>query len=224
MIDLSYWNLTTPEVTSTGGAVTYWPELPTSSYFSILGNGDLALWAPTKGATTTNSERTRTEFREIVPGTKTLKNWQLGEFLSQYLRVAMSLQQTTPNGRVVVAQIHVKDISRPMLKILWDNGSLRARIRQHCNQVSDPEFVLLEGIPLGERISFSVGVSQGGVISINLAHGARRGECRFNMLPSYVGRLLYFKAGLYNQEDATDLTPADAGSRAIIHKLETERT
>lgn len=224
MIDLSRWNLTTPEVTADGGAITYWPgEFPENEFFKTLPSGELELWAPTKGATTQNSERTRTEFREIVSGTKTLKNWQLGEHLAQYLRVAMTLQQVTPNGKVCIGQIHIKDISRPALKIVWDNGSLRAKVRQHCNQSDDPGFTFLDDVPLLERFSYSVAVNGSGLISVNLTHGSRRGECRFNLLPSYIGRSLYFKAGLYNQDDATESTLATDGSRAVVHSLEVER-
>ncbi|GAB3469164.1 polysaccharide lyase family 7 protein [Azotobacter salinestris] len=232
-IDLTGFNLTTSEVGSDGNAKTYWPgEFTDNEYFKVLDTGEVDLWAPTKGdATTPNSDRSRTEFREIIPGTKTLKNWQLGEHPAQYLRVAMTMRQTNSNGRVCIGQIHIKDISRPVLKIIADASkdperkvfSVQAKIRQNCNQSDDPGFVLLESVPLDERISYSVAVSGGGVISINFAHGTRRGECRFNLLPSYVGRLLYFKAGLYVQEDATELTLPTEGARARLHSLVVER-
>ncbi|MFB8829041.1 polysaccharide lyase family 7 protein [Azotobacter sp. CWF10] len=232
-IDLSGFNLTTPEVGSDGNAKTYWPgEFPSNEFITILENGEVDLWTPTKPeATTPNSDRSRTEFREIIPFTRTLKNWQLGEHPAQYLRAAMTMRQLNGNGRTCIGQIHIKDISRPVLKIIADASkdperkvfSIQAKVRQNCNQTDDPGFVLLENVPIDERISYSVAVSGGGVISINFAHGARRGECRFNLLPSYVGRLLYFKAGLYVQEDATELTLPTEGARARLHSLVVER-
>lgn len=224
MVDLSRWNLVTPEATSGSSARTYWPgEFPGNEYFAIMDTGEVGLWAPTKGATTESSDRTRTEFREIIPGTRELKNWKLGEHQSQYLRASMTIKQVTPNGRVCIGQIHIKDISRPVLKIVWDNGSLRAKVRQHCNQSDDPGFTFLDDVPLLERFSYSVAVNGSGLVSVNLTHGSRRGECRFNLLPSYIGRSLYFKAGLYNQDDATESTLATDGSRAVLHSLEVER-
>lgn len=232
-MDLSQFNLVTPELGSDGNAKTYWPgEFPDNEYFTVLENGEVDLWTPTKGAATTpNSDRARTELREIVPGTKTLKNWQLGEHPAQYLRPAMTLFQFNGNGRVCIGQIHIKDVSRPVLKIIADASkdperkvfSVQAKVRQNCNQSDDPGFVLLENVPIDERFSYSVAVSGSGVVSINFAHGTRRGECRFNLLPSYSGRLLYFKAGLYVQEDATELTLPTEGARARLHSVEVER-
>lgn len=223
-MDLSAFNFTTPEVGEDGLAKTYWPgEFPENEYFKTLPSGEVDLWAPTAGSTTSGSDRTRTEAREIFSGTRTLKNWLIGEHPSQHLRAAMTLTQVTPNGRVVIGQIHVKYSSSPALKILWDNGTILAKLRQHYEQPDDPGFVLLEDVPLNRRFSYSVGVG-GSVVSINVSDGSRRGECRFNLLPSYLGRRLYFKAGLYNQEDATAATLPTDGSRARLHSLEVDRS
>lgn len=232
-MDLSQFNLVTPEAGTDGNAKTYWPgEFPSNEYFKVLESGEVDLWTPTKPeATTPSSDRSRTEFREIVPGTKTLKNWQLGEYSAQYLRAAFTIRQLNGNGRTCIGQMHIKDFSRPVLKIIADASkdperkvfSVQAKVRQNCNQSDDPGFVLLEGVPLDERFSYSVAVSGGGVVSINFSHGVRRGECRFNLLPSYSGRLLYFKAGLYVQEDATELTLPTEGARARLHSVEVER-
>ncbi|GAB3484478.1 polysaccharide lyase family 7 protein [Azotobacter salinestris] len=224
MIDLSCFNLVTPEVTSDGEAVTYWPSnLPSNEYFSILDNGENALWAPTKGATTENSEKTRTEFREIVPGGTTLKNWKLGQYSEQYLRAALTLQQVTPNGRVCIGQIHVKDNNRPPIKLVWNNGKLRLMYRITYNQEADVGVTVLDSVPIGECFTYSIHVAPDGNVTVIVGHGTRSGTKTVQLDSSWKDKLLYFKAGLYNQEEATSLTLPTDGSRGVMYTLEVKR-
>lgn len=224
MIDFSRWNLVTPEVTADGGVITYWPgDFPSNEYFTIRESGEAALWAPTKGATTQNSDKTRTEFREIVPGSKTLKNWHMGQYSTQYLRAALTLHQITPNGRVCVGQIHVKDNNRPPIKLVWNTGKLRLMYRTTYNQEADVGVTVLDSVPLGECFTYSIHVAPDGNVTVIVGQGTRSGTKTVQLDSSWKDKLLYFKAGIYNQEDATELTLPTDGSRAVLHSLEVER-
>lgn len=217
-IHLTKFNLTTPELNSSGGAMTYWPPIPEGANFSVTEQGEARLWAQTKGASTANSDRTRTEFREIAEGTGTPFNFQLNQYAERWLRAALTLEQVTENGKVVVGQIHVAGNDRPLLKILWDNGKLRAKVRQVYNQSDDPSFTLSENIPLGTRFSYSIKVA-GRHVSVFVTVGTVKTTLVFPLSASWEGKDLYFKAGLYNQEDWTESTPDSVGSLATFHIL-----
>ncbi|MGH8613354.1 MAG: polysaccharide lyase family 7 protein [Gammaproteobacteria bacterium] len=131
-VELPKFNLTTPEADASGDAVTHYPPFSNNTYFELQADGKVTLWAPTKGATTENSSRTRTEFREIDEVTQEQRNFVFAEE-NVTLRVGVTMTQVTPNGRVVIAQFHLKASSKPLLKVEFDNGKLKAKIRQHLN-------------------------------------------------------------------------------------------
>lgn len=223
MIQLERFNLTTPEFDVDGNALTYYPgEFPDNAFFHLL-NGELPeLWTPTKGASTANSDRTRTEFREIIPGTRNPFNWSLGQY-DQFLRAGLTLSRVTPNGKVCVGQIHGKGTTHPALKLIWDNGKIRAFYRPTWDTVGDVEATIVSGLKLGDRFTYSIHVTTTGKVSINVAYAGQTYNFTFGLGESYAGRLLYFKAGLYTQETPTDATPDDVGSSAVFDKLEIQR-
>lgn len=229
MVDVSMFNITTPAVDEDGDAVTYWPDnFPNDQYFSFAGNGDLLLWAPTKGATSNFSSKTRCEFREIVPidpqnPQYVQKNWQVGEFADQFLRAALTLEQVNEVGRVFIAQIHGKDTLYPPFKLLFDNGAIKAKFRTTFDELYDESTTILTNVSLNSRFSYSIHVGDAGEVSVNVAQGTNTGSCLLEFDSSYQGKLLYFKAGLYNAETATTETLETEGSRATFHKLEIER-
>lgn len=226
MIQTSKFNLQTPVADSNGNLITYWPgNFPSNQYHSVLGNGNLSLFASTLGDTSENSNRTRTEFREIIEGTQNLRNWKYGDYAHQFLRAAFTLSQVTPNGKVVVGQIHVKDNNRPPLKLLWDNGKVRVKFRPTYNQELDVNYTLVEGLALTTRINYSVHVVDDGHVSINLsAGGVAVTPLVLELDTTFADKLLYFKAGLYNQEDPDPLIhTATDGTAGVFDKLETDR-
>lgn len=224
-IETQKCNLTTPEVDTDGDALTRWypftgcPE----EYYRVLPDGKIEIYAPTNGASTANSSRTRTEFREVVPGTQTLKNWTFDQY-DQFLRGGLTLTQVTPNGRVCVGQIHVKNNDHPPLKIIWDNGTLKVKFRPTYDMSGDDDYTLLSGLTLNSRITYSVHTVETGVISVNAACNGVVGSKLLQLDSTWVGKLLYFKIGVYNQEDPNPAYVSGEGSRAIFDKIEITRS
>lgn len=221
---LNEFNITIPDTAPDGDAITLFPPFsetigPTEApYLQVLSNGNLELWAPTKGATTENSSRTRTEFRSIVPDSTTLRNAQFGVELID-LDAAQTLRQVTPNGRVVIGQLHVKDSNYPLLKLEYNNGKVVAKIRQELGG-TEISVVLRTGVGLHERMNYGIVLGTDKRLSVYFGHNGKNTDLRVPIFDSYVGRLIYPKAGLYNQEDPLSTHLDSDGSRSEMDKLD----
>ncbi len=232
MIQLNLLNLTTPEPKFPGSddCITYAPgNFPQNEYFFVESNEDIRIWAPTKGASTISTSRTRTELREVTALNKTY-NWFYNAFSDHWLRVAMTVVQVPKGGETVIGQIHVKDSTRPPVKLSFDKaedgiGQLTVGFRKAYGQTNPVDYVLLKDIPVGARFTYVIHVTKSGKVIFNASYtdqtGVRRdGKLDLAFEPSWSVRELYFKAGVYNQEDPTETTTPDEGSRAIFHRLE----
>lgn len=232
MIDLSQLNLTTPEPKAPGSSVSiiYPPgSFPQNEFFSVLPNGDLKLWAPTKGVSSKSTSRTRTELRECLANGAVF-NWNYPAFPHHWLRVAATVTQVPKKGETVVGQIHVHGNTRPPVKLSFDKaadgvGQLTVGFRSDFDQVNPVDSVLLADIPVGTRFTFNIHVTASGAVlfssSFTDAGGVKRtGNLTLQFNESWAAQGLYFKAGVYNQEDPTAETLETEGSAALIHKLE----
>lgn len=176
------------------------------------------VFAPTKGASTKSTSRTRTEVRETNPN-NTQINWAYDSSDHHWLQAALTVVQAPKGGETVVGQIHVKDATTPPLKLSWDNGKIVVGFRAVFPQANPVDSVLLTDVPLGERWTYSIHVVKSGTMTIGVTHAGRTSNLILKFDPSWLTRKLYFKAGVYNQEDPTDNTTEDEGSKAIFHKL-----
>lgn len=232
MISLELLNLTTPAPKAPGSTVSiiYPPgKFVQDEFFSVLPNGDLKLWAPTKGVSSKSTSRTRTELRECFADGR-VYNWQFPSAPHHWLRVAMTVLQVPKKGETVVGQIHVNGNTRPPVKLSFDKaadgvGQLTVGFREEFDQVNPVDYTLLSDIPVGTRFTFNIHVTASGAVlfsaSFTDAAGSKRtGNLTLGFKESWAEQGLYFKAGVYNQEDPTDLTLATEGSAALFHKLE----
>lgn len=92
MILLDLLNLTTPEPKFIGSddCITYSPgNFPQNEYFSVELDGNIKIWAPTKGASTISTSRTRTELREVT-AKNTTYNWMYNTFNDHWLTQQIS--------------------------------------------------------------------------------------------------------------------------------------
>lgn len=232
MINLDLLNLTTPEPKALGSNVSiiYPPgTFPENEFFSVQPNGDLKLWAPTKGISSKSTSRTRTELRECLPN-GAVYNWQFHSQPHHWLKVAMTVLQVPKKGETVVGQIHVYGSTRPPVKLSFDKaadgvGQLTVGFRETFDQANPVDYTLLSDIPVGTRFTFNVHVTASGAVlfssSFTDAAGSKRtGNITLGFKESWAAQGLYFKAGVYNQEDPTELTLESEGSLALFHKLE----
>lgn len=223
MIDLTHLNLTTPEPKFEGSSdcITYAPgNFPVDCpYFKVLENGDIEMSAPTKGASSKSTSRTRTEVRETNPN-NTQINWAYDSSDHHWLQAALTVNQAPLKSQeTVVGQIHVKDATTPPLKLSWDAGKIVVGFRAMYPQTKPVDTILLDDVPLGERWTYSIHVLKSGTVTVGVTHAGRTATINLKLDASWLTRKLYFKAGVYNQEDPTDTTTAEEGSKAIFHKL-----
>lgn len=222
MIDLTKLNLSTPEPKSEGSteSMTYAPgHFPTDSpFFQILESGDIRVAAPTKGASTKSTSRTRTELRETNPN-NTQINWAYDSSSHHWLQAALTITKAPKGGETVVGQIHVKDATTPPMKLSWDNGKIVVGFRAKYPQPNPVDSVVLADVPLNSRWTYSIHIVKSGAVSVVVTNGDRTGKLELAFDPSWLTRKLYFKAGVYNQEDPTEDTLPEEGSDAIFHKL-----
>ena len=232
MINLDLMNLTTPEPKAPGSSVSiiYPPgTFPENEFFSVQPNGDLKLWAPTKGISSKSTSRTRTELRECLPN-GAVYNWQFPSQSHHWLKVAMTVLQVPKKGETVVGQIHVYGSTRPPVKLSFDKaadgiGQLTVGFRETFDQANPVDFKLLDNVPVGSRFTFNIHVTASGAVLFSAgatdSNGVRyAGNLVLNFDQSWATQGLYFKAGVYNQEDPTELTLENEGSLALFHKLE----
>lgn len=222
MIDLTKLNLTTPEPKFEGSTecITYAPgQFPTDSeFFKILESGDMFLSAPTKGASTKSTTRTRTELRETNPN-NTQINWTYNSFSHHWLQAALTVVQAPKGGETVVGQIHVKDATTPPMKLSWDNGKIIVGFRAKYPQANPVDYTILTDVALNSRFTYSIHVVKSGSISVVVTQGTRVGKLELAFDSSWLPCRLYFKAGVYNQEEPTENTLPEEGSVAIFDKL-----
>lgn len=221
MIDLTRFNLTTPELKegTVDEAKTYSPgTFPENEFFYTTDDGFI-VHAPTKAeGTTANSSRARCELRETTTAGKAY-NFTLDQFDHGFLQAALTVLKTPKEERTTIGQIHVKDSTRPMLKLFHDGDSVVASFRAVYNQKDPVNYKIVSGTPVGQRFTYSIHVTKSGNLSIVISVDGIKHSLSLTIDDSWRTRLLYFKAGTYIQEDATENTIPEEGSTILFDKL-----
>lgn len=223
-IDLSLVDLTTAEPKEGEDGKEYAicktykvNEFPHNDFFKNNGADGLELWAPTKGASSKSTHRTRNELRE-VSAKSAVNNWSYGDAAHHFLQATLTVKQVPKHSNeTVVGQIHVDNSTRPPLKLSWDNSKIVLGLREDFNQKDPVDTVLLEGVPLNAKWSYSIHVTRTGMIATQIKYDGKTYNNTFALKPTWADAKLYFKAGVYNQEDPVETTGPDEGSRAQFH-------
>lgn len=191
-------------------ALLFCPEV-----IQLLADGSVQLSAPTKGASSKSTHRTRCEWKEP-------EYWALSSAAKHWSRQEMTVTKVNAARKVVIAQIHVKDATTPPLKVFWNKGKITAGFRSSFATPDIVNSVLHSDVPLGVPFKISVGVTSTGAVSVNvLCQGVPSVKVPMRLDSSWGSRVLQFHGGVYNQIDYTDDTPAEDGSVCIIHDLTT---
>lgn len=217
MIDLNTWNLTLPVGAPT---VIETPALAAGyqdRYFQHL-NGKLYFVSPVTGATTKNAKYARSELRETKRNGE-LNNWTYPK-AHHYLRAGLTMTQVPSVGKVVIGQIHAKDDNKPMLKVEYQykhdksTGNVVAKVRTTPGG-EEVVHTLVQNVPLKQRMTYSIGLSSGGTLSVWVNKANWSGKLN----SAWAKKPLYFKAGVYAQDNSGPSTEAGA---ATFDKLEIE--
>lgn len=218
MIDLATWNLTIPVGVP---ATTIATPLLVGGYQDHYFQSDAAsifFWAPVNGSTTSGSSYPRSELRETFADGK-LHNWTYPS-ADNYLSATLKLNQVPSSGRVVIGQIHGYKNDMPMLKLEYQykastaTGTVVAKLRMIPDGVVQT-VLLASGIPLNQELKYSIHLTPSGTLGLTV----NKEKWNARLDGGWATRLLYFKAGVYTQDNTGYET--EAGS-ATFYRLKVE--
>lgn len=179
-----------------------------------LPDGSLQLTAPTRGASSKSTHRTRCEWKEPL-------YWSLSSATEHVNHQLMTVTQVNSAQKVVVAQMHVKNDDSPLLKVFWQKGKLTMGFRQNFNQTTPENSTVLDNVPLGADFDILILATSSLMLCVQASCNGRIS----NLLPmpldaSWASHIFDFHGGVYNQVDYTDETlPTDA-SVCVIKDLQ----
>lgn len=217
-VNISRLTITTPVATSSTNpvalelsgaeAIAQFPKIVTA-----LPDGSVRFTAPTKGASSKSTHRTRCEWKEPL-------YWSLASAAEHINLQEMTLTKVNAAQKVVVSQLHVEDDDSPPVKVFWNEGDITMGFRKTFNQAEPVNTTLLKSVPLGAKFRVTIRVLASGALTVTAeCNGRARSSGRLVMDSSWRSSLLNFHGGIYNQVDYSGTTPASDGSICIISKL-----
>lgn len=181
---------------------------------SRLADGAVRMNAPTKGAASKSTHRTRCEWKEAV-------YWTLASAGRHVNHQRMVLERVNSAQKVVIAQMHVKDDDSPAIKVFWNKGKITLGFRQDFNQVTPTSSTVLADVPLGMPFDITIEVTATGAATVSAACTGRTGSSgMLKMAASWSERTFNFHGGVYNQVDFSDSTPPTDASTCVISQLD----
>lgn len=225
MLDLSTWNLSVPtdpkptEITTQQIAAGY-----KSIYFTRT-SSQVSFWVPVTGSHTSDSVFPRTELRETLPD-GSLYNWYYRSADNE-LRATLEVEQVPSRNKVVIGQIHSKSPysgdGEPLIKLQYHyipsqgSGRVEALVRNHPTDDTSVNVPILDGVTLGQAITYSLRVTSSGNLGIRVQSSDGREKYYGKTLSTtWSKQLLYFKAGAYI---ADNYGPSTEGARVVFYHL-----
>ncbi|WP_458983092.1 polysaccharide lyase family 7 protein [Pseudomonas borbori] len=214
MIDLNHWNLTIPEQNPAQIIHTKVMKAGYRDKYFYRTNSGVVFWAPVTGSSTKGSEFPRSELRETFSDGKQ-RNWYYKDG-AHSLHASLTVKRVPSSGRIVVGQIHSKDSSKPLLKILYHRvggtGYVYTELRKKPGDADSPAVMTYTGMPLNQRFNYQIDVSKKGELRVEVSGLVHK--TRINS--AWAKKRLYFKAGVYTLDNRG---PSKEGGRAEFHRL-----
>ena len=214
MIDLAMWNLSVP--VGTPAATIDTPKLLGGYQDGFFRSGDtLFFWAPVTGSRTENAVYPRTELRE-TKADGSVNNWAYSQ-ADNFLRAALMVNQVPSTGKIVIGQIHCYQSTEPLLKVEYQykeklqTGNIVAKFRRSPDAEIEV-ITIAQGIPLNQRFSYSIHLTPAGNLTVNASDFVWNAK----LDATWSTKLLYFKAGVYTQDNTGYATE---GGAATFYKL-----
>jgi len=217
-VNIDKLTITTPAATSSTNLVAL--ELSGAQaierfpqYVTVLSDGSVKLTAPTKGASSKSTHRTRCEWSEPT-------NWTLASAADHWNRQRMPVTKVNSAQKVVIAQMHVRGDDGPPVKVFWNKGNITLGFRRTFNQTDPVNSTVLKGVPVGATFHISIHTTSEGVVTVTAeCNGVSASSGDLQLDSTWASHLFEFHGGVYNQVDYTDATPAEDGSICIISEL-----
>jgi poly(beta-D-mannuronate) lyase len=231
--DLSHWKLTLPSGREIQAAELNDGYTLAGTFFTDPASGGMVFRCPNIASTTANSSFSRTELREMLAPAGRAdadeNNWTTADGGHLTARLMVDRVSTTGSdskvGRVIVGQIHGP--STEVIRLYYDKKPDEARGRIYAGLDSidnvnswSPDIVSNmddRGISLGERFTYQIRLSGRNLTVIVEPKSGGRFVYTKTIDAGYVGKNLYFKAGVYNQNNTGD---AEDYAQATFFRLE----
>lgn len=189
-----------------------------NDFIRPLAGGALAFRAPVHGKTSPNSPFTRSELRETHANGKE-RNWKMSDG-THGLGGTLAVTRVPSSGRVVFGQIHAKNTTKPMVKLLFEagdgpKGQIIAELRK-TPEGPISRVLLKKGVGLGEQFSYAMLLGASGRLEMFTGSKADGGTSQaIPVAQGWNGYDLYFKAGAYG----LDKTGRNEASEVIYSRL-----
>jgi hypothetical protein len=209
-IDLAGWRLTLPTKGDKGGAALVDPLNQVGPWLNRTLNGAFTFWAPTKGATTKNSQHARTEL-------VSRQNFTAGQD-ARTLRASVTVTQTPSSDNIILGQIHgAGDMkSVPYVMLHYKGGTIEVVVKKGRSGDAADRFTLLTGVPLGARFGFTIADAGDGTMVFSATRGAQTRRVSAEVPQSFRGATVRFQAGAYQLGEGGG---SDEGGRVTFHGL-----
>ncbi|MCW2272158.1 polysaccharide lyase family 7 protein [Pseudomonas sp. JUb96] len=181
---------------------------------ATLADGSVRFTAPTKGASSKSTHRTRCEWKEPL-------YWPLDSADLHRNHQVMTLTRVNHAQKVVISQLHVKNDDSPALKVFWNKGKISYGFRQSFNQAAPASITLLNNVPLGAAFTVTLELTGKGALTLAArCNGLSASTGVLQMDSSWNARTFNFHGGVYNQVDYTSSTASDDASVCILSTLQ----
>ncbi|MGY4534001.1 hypothetical protein ACVW0Y_003139 [Pseudomonas sp. TE3786] len=216
MIDLATWNLSIP--VGVPATTIQTPVLVGGyqDYYFKADNASIFFWAPVNGTVTESASYPRSELRETYADGK-LRNWTYPS-ADNFLRAAVAVTQVPSTGKVVIGQIHAYGSNKPMVKLEFQyktktaTATVVAKVRSTPLDEEGQVITVLSGIPLNQRFTYTLHLTPKGSLVINVNNA----QWSTVVDPSWAPKPLYFKAGVYTQDNQGYETEAGAATFYVL--------
>lgn len=197
--DLSHWKLTLPDDKASEVRSDELRGGYASRYFHLDEAGSMVFMAPSGAGSTKNSDYPRAELRELLDPNDDNRNWSVAGF--HQLSASAQVLRAPSTQKIIVGQIHGFD-ARPLVKLQWHKGQLKALIKRHPEGSNDElkhSFAAQVGnAPFNYSIAMRDGVVTVQVEGERITHDVLASD------PAWREVSFYFKAGAYVQDDDKD--------------------
>jgi poly(beta-D-mannuronate) lyase len=222
--DLTHWYLTLPSAEAVDTAELDSGYQYADVFYTDPSTGGMVFRCPNIAGHTPNSTHSRTELREVLnPSNSSMSdpsnNWttSMGGTMKAALRIdhistTGTTGGTTYVGNVVIGQIHGPSTEVVRLHYVKLPTETTGRIYAAMEDLSghgvhSPDLVSNangDGIALGERFTYVIRLS-GTTLTVYIGRANHTTVKYTKTIDSgYVGQNLYFKAGVYNQDNGGD--------------------
>lgn len=173
-VDISNLKISTPVPTSPTNPVALelngaqaLAQFP--SVVTVLSDGAVQFSAPTKGASSKSTRRTRCEWKEAV-------YWSLGSAAEHINHQEMTITKVNSAQKVVISQMHVKNDDSPVIKVFWNKSNITMGFRQTFNQPEPANTTLLKGVSLGAKFKIRIRVTSAGLVNVTVDYNGKTGS------------------------------------------------